>query len=239
MLLSAATNQTVAEHGKTGANGLGTVCAHVLTAVTGRGAPVVLGVDVGEYIDAIAAVGLLILVCATRRARRLRAADLAVPLPWLVGFLAPTLMVRNHQIYYAYEPLIGLVLLVGVWLADVGPRARRAWTVAVVLLVIGGIASNRAALYDWQFTARYAEKIRGPVVEAYRDAAPESIVVVTRERPFWRWVLTADDLGPMLPALLHRPEMRVRVTTRDDPSAGAAAIVFDADADFRRLTPGE
>ncbi len=236
MLGSAGTNLSFARHERTGASGVGTVIA----AATRWTAPAIGTLDAADWIDAAAAVALVALVATTWRTTRLRARTVLVPAVWIAVFTAPTFLVGNLQVYYAYEPLAGAALLLGVVLARAEPRLVRAWIVAVAIVAVAGVASNRAATYDWQYAARGAETIRAPVLDAYADVSIDAVTFVTTRPEFWRWTLTADNKAPMVQALMRRPALKVWVAAPGEPTLIVGrALVIDADAGHTRISGPE
>jgi hypothetical protein len=233
---SALSNLSVGWHDKTGAPGFGSL-------LVGREPPRIAGaIDVAEAIDAIAGIALMLVAALSLRRARIDWRRLVGPVAWMAAFFVPPLLTRNVQIYYAYEPLAAAAVLLGIVLAATDAATLRVWTVLVAAIAVAGLASNRAALYDWQFAADSAAKLRAAVIEPYRGSSSlRSLTFVTRDVPFWRWVLTADDKAPMLEFLLERPGLPVRVLDRgvlvDAPRLDPTHLVLDADADFARVAP--
>jgi len=170
---------------------------------------------------------LMALLLITLIAGRSRA--LLVPLVWIAAYFAPTLLNRNQQIYYAYEALAGVALLVGLCL-DRFPRLRWAWAAALVVIFANGLVSNYQSDYNWQLSARAAKTLKGPLIEKYRGRAPDEIVFVTASRPFWEFTLQR----PMLEELLHAPQLDVRFAGRSEGlKPRINQLIFDLD----RLSP--
>lgn len=233
---SALTNLSVARHDRTGASGIGTIVARGFAAVTGHAPPSVGAIDGAEMIDALAAVAVVALMVVTWWKVRPRSPALAIPIVWIAAFLAPTFLIGNFQIYYAYEPLAGAVLLLGIVLASAERGLRVAWTIALAAIAVAGIASNRAGLYDWQFAAKMAGTLQEPLLARYATTPFDGVTFVTTDPAFWRWTLTADDKAPMIPALMDRPSLRVSVGPAGDARpASDRHLVLDADAAFARL----
>ncbi len=232
VFLSALANASAGWHDKTGAAGLGTLVGRVVAKPADGPA---------DVIDAVFGGAVAALLATTVVSTRRRWRALVAPAVWIAAFFVPPLLVRNLQIYYAYEPLSGAAVLLGVALVEADPRLLRAWSAAVVAITIAGAASNHFALYDWQFAADSAGRIQRPVLAAYRGREIRSLSFVTSDVPFWRWVLTADDKAPMLEFLLARPGLPVRVYDRSAldhpmPSLNAADVALDADAGFAAIT---
>lgn len=133
---------------------------------------------------------------------------LIVPVVWIGLYLFPYFLIRNHQVYYHQESLVGVVLLVGICL----DRARRpllmTWLVVVGLIEINGFISNRRSYYYWQETADRAQIVK-PIVESEKGNPPKHIVFVSSPalRGFWTFAI-GDRL---VPQLLGSPDTRVDV----------------------------
>ena len=240
ILLSAVTNTSVAWHDKTGASGIGSVIA----ALSARLQPVTGRLELSEWIDGIACVAFLVLLALTVARSRPARCAVAFGGTWVLAFFVAPIFVRNLQIYYVYESLAGLAVLLGVILDHASRRLLMAWTVAVAAIGVAGAASNARALYDWQYAADSARKIEVAVLQAYRGRPLQSMTLVTADPFFWRWVLTADGKAPMIETLLDRPGLRVSVLDRSDTAMlpvdlDDTHVVLDADAGFvpLRLDP--
>lgn len=236
---SAFSNLSLGWHDKTGASGWGSLLAPLLPARPWD-VDVFGTLDLPAAVDALAGLGLVAVVVATLRRARLPPRRLAAPVVWMLAFFAPPLLTRNVQIYYAYEPLAGAALALGMVLAVLSRRMLIVWSVMLAAIGLAGFAGTRASAYDWQFAAEAAAKLQGPVLQRFRGQPLASLTFVTRDVPFWRWVLTADDNAPMLEFLLDRPGLPVHVLDRralaDAPARlSPSHVVLDADADFARI----
>jgi hypothetical protein len=225
--LSALTNASFGWHDKTGAPGVGTLVAHLLPGGVADGA---------NTVDAVVGTVVLLVLAASvvlgRRARR----GFVVPAVWMAAFFAPPILVRNVQVYYAYEPLAGAAVLLAVAWSATSARCRRVVAATIAVVAAGGVASNHFALYDWQFAADSARMIV-PVIADHRGTEVRSVSIVTADVPFWRWTLTADLKAPMIEFLLGRPGTPVRFYDRAAlaaaiPPLDRAHLVLDADAGF-------
>jgi hypothetical protein len=155
---------------------------------------------------------------------------LLVPLVWIGLYLAPVFLIRNHQVYYYQEPLVGLVLLIGISLERANRALLITWVVIVVLIVSNGFLSNRRSLYDWEYTAQLAEKVK-PFVDSQRSNPPKSIVFMTSAQQRDLWVFTLRE--PFVPHLLGSPNTNVRIADR-------ALIGYDpASETFARPQPND
>jgi hypothetical protein len=167
---------------------------------------------------------------------------LLLPLAWLGLYLGPTLLVRNVQLYYVYEPLAGAAVLLGVCMDRVGRRLLGIWGLVLVLIGVNGAISNYNSSYHWQAAASAAQQVAAPVLAAHRGEPLDSITFMTARQGFWRWVLTADSKGPMLPVLLGRPTLQVRFIGYEGLPGGQAVadpanLFVDIDNGFSTLGP--
>jgi hypothetical protein len=72
----------------------------------------------------------------------------------------------------------------------------------------------------------------------------ESITFVTDDPSFWRWALTAEGYGPMIPEILGLPSLSVRVVDYRSLSdvvleSDERNLVFDIDNDFVAFLPAD
>ena len=159
-----------------------------------------------------------------------RSRALIFPLVWIAAYFTPTLLNRNLQIYYAYEALAGIALLVALCLDRSPRRLQWAWIAALVVVFANGLVSNYKSDYNWQMSARAAGSLQKPLIERYRGRAPKELVFATASRPFWEFTLQR----PMLQELLHAPQLEVRFADRRDiPQPAPNHLIFDLD---RRIT---
>jgi hypothetical protein len=176
--------------------------------------------------------------CVRRRFGR----AMVLPLVWIGAYLAPTLLVRNEQLYYMYLPLAGVAVLLGMCLDRASAGLRRLWAVALVAIGALGLVSNSTSLYTWQFAANGSAQIRQPVLETQRGKPLDSLTFVTDSRALWRWTLMADGIGPMLPYLLDLPDLKVEVLDYFEAGTRTFTIddrnpVYDIDAGFQAYDP--
>jgi hypothetical protein len=181
---------------------------------------------------------VLLVLAGTLWAARARWRAWLFPLAWIALYFGPTLLTRNAQMYYLYEPLAGAAVLLAVCLDGARARWLRTWTVALVLIALSGAMSNHASAYHWQTTANAAQQIQRPVIEAHRGEPLESITFVTNQRNWWASVLS----GPMVPELLGLPHLQLRMADYADlPAYQALAnernLVFDVDNGW--VAPGD
>ncbi|OQZ04276.1 MAG: hypothetical protein B6D36_11980 [Planctomycetes bacterium UTPLA1] len=129
---------------------------------------------------------------------------------WIAAYFGPTLLTRNLQMYYMYEPLAGAAVLLAISLDRAGWLVRFLWAPALVLIMLNGNLSNQNSNYHWQFAARGTRQIERPVIKVFRDHPLESMTFLTANPEHWRWALAAGGIGPMVPELLRQPGLVVR-----------------------------
>jgi len=213
--------------GTTGAGGLGYAVQPALRQ---------MGLD-GRWVDAVLYVGFLGMVIVTLYRGRRVGWPLLFPLVWIAAYFGPTLLTRNIQLYYMYEPLAGAAVLLGMCLAQATRGLLHTWVATLCLIGLNGAINNYASLYHWEFVASRAQLADQAIVGLYRGAPLESLTLVTAQRPFWEYTLMGDFKGPMLPERLGRPDLKVRFADRAELPARAAAAdernpVFDLDNEF-------
>lgn len=151
----------------------------------------------------------ILLIVLTLVAGRRAGWKLVFPLVWIAGYFAPTLLTRNLQMYYMYEPMAGAVVLLAICLDAARPWLKAVWLPMVLFIGINGYLSNQRSLYHWQFAARGTRQFEKPLVESYRGKPLDSVTFLTRSPEHWNWALMAGMKGPMVPELLERPRLRV------------------------------
>lgn len=151
--------------------------------------------------------GLIALTVAAGRRAKWR---LLIGSMWIAAYFCPTLLTRNLQMYYMYEPLAGAVVLLALCLDRCGWFVRILWAPALILVTLNGHLSNQSSLYHWQFAARGTGQIEKPVIDAFRDKPLKSMTFLSANPEHWRWALAAGGIGPMVPELLHQPNLDVR-----------------------------
>jgi hypothetical protein len=189
-------------------------------AMGARGMSGVLAGD-SEAVEIASGAGLWLLIIHTLWRARSRWRLLIVPVVWICSYLFPVFLIRNHQVYYHQESLVGLALLVGICLDLAKPRLLVTWYVVVALIATNGFISNRRSYYHWQFTAHRAEIVK-PIVASHKDRPPKSIVFVTSPQSleFWRFTIG----GPLVPQLLGSPDTRVTVVDSAGPIMPGAQV---------------
>ncbi|HEY7066182.1 MAG TPA: hypothetical protein VII06_32215 [Chloroflexota bacterium] len=167
---------------------------------------------------------------------------LLIPLVWIAAYLGPTLLTRNIQMYYMYEPLAGAAVLLAMCLGHARRRWINLWTVALAVIVVNAAASNYTSVYHWQFAARAAGMIAGPVVQVYRGEPLRSVTFMAGSQPFWQYVLTADGKAPMVAELLKQPHLRVAVlhpaAVQGQVPTDGRDLLVDIDHGFTVVPPG-
>lgn len=237
-------NLSIAPSGATGAAGLGSwltiksdrMGAWFSTPQYGSVQMICLG-------DALLYLGLISLLGFTIFQARDRARKFLFPVAWIIVYFAPTLLTRNFQMYYNYEPLAGMAVLLGICLDKSGKALGRIWIAAIFLIGINGALSNYNSQYHWQVAAEAARRAHVPVVERYRGSKVASITFATEQRDFWAFTLGGY---PMLAELLGQPGLKVNYISHDEIPAristlGAGNLLFDIDNGFleypRQLQP--
>jgi hypothetical protein len=192
-----------------------------------------------EIALALAFVGLL---AATLLVARVPRSAFALPAVWGAVYFAPTLLSRNEQMFYLNDLVFAFALLVGLCLDRLGRGWLVAWIVFVSLsaanAAIGNELSRRLASQDWVYTASRTE----PVLDAakrLRGRGVKTLAAVTGDPVLFEFALTADGLGPMLPELVHDPELTVFVAPRESvlpaESGDPGTVFLDADASFAEM----
>ena len=163
-----------------------------------------------ETIERWQFIGLLVLSAATIYAARKARGALLIGAVWIAAYFSPTLLTRNLQMYYMYEPMAGAAVLLAICLDRSGWSVRSLWAPALILIGFNGFLTNQASLYHWQFAARGTAQIKAPVIDTYRGKPLESITFLSANPEHWRWALAAGGIGPMVPELLYQPALDVR-----------------------------
>ena len=230
-------NLSLAFNGITGASGLGTW----LMMDAGRMGPFLSETVQGtitriSWGDAVQYLTLLAVLFATLLRGRRAGTALLFPLIWIVVYIGPTLLTRNLQMYYNYEPLAGVAVLLGICLDRADRRLLSVWCLAMVAIGVNGFVSNYTSLYGWQYVSNIAKKAEQPVIEAYRGRPIESFTFVTSEKPLLQFALGSDNY-PMLPELMKLPALQVRYVSREELPAqlshkNSSNLFFDSDNGF-------
>lgn len=234
LLISAVANVSFTNNGVTGASGLGRWLTVEFPQTN-------LRVALGDVILAAGWITLLIILVSVA-IRKQAGRILLFPFTWVILYAGPTLLTRNLQIYYMYEPLAGIAVLLGLCLTYAGQRLRIAWIVALVLVAGNGLISNYTSLYSWQFAANAASQAYEAVRAEYHGQSLKSITFITASKPFWQWTLTADYQGPLLPYLLRQRDLRVHFMDytelrQHQPQPDDANLYFDLDNGFIAYHP--
>ena len=127
---------------------------------------------------------------------------LILPAVWIALYVSPIFLIRNHQVYYYQDSLVGLVLMIGICLDRVRRPLVAVWCFVVAAVAINGFVANRRSYYDWQYAADYVEQLR-PKFEEWRSNPPTSVTYVSPPE----WIdLTRWTLGdPLTQHLTGRP----------------------------------
>jgi hypothetical protein len=164
-------------------------------------------------VEAALCAGLWLLILFTLWRGRSSGRLLVVPVVWIGLYLSPIFLIRNHQLWYYQEPLVGLALLIGICLERAKRPLLTTWWIVVALIAINGFISNQRSHYGWQYAATQAETIIKPILLSQKPNPAKSIVFVTTpgRRDYWDLVIG----GPMIPQLLAAPDMTVDVVASD------------------------
>src|SRR5262249_7710282 len=119
----------------TGAGGLGTLLPRLGAAIPRLGARIQALAPVVEHALFLACMGL---VGLTLWQGRRAGWALLFPLLWIAAYFGPTLLTRNIQMYYLYEPVAGAAVLLALCLDRSDRRLRKAWVVALLLIAANG-----------------------------------------------------------------------------------------------------
>lgn len=196
------------------------------------------GIERWQFI-AMSVLSLLTLIAA----RKARGAML-IGVVWIAVYFGPTLLTRNLQMYYMYEPMAGAAVLLAICLDRAGWIVRSLWAPALFLIGFNGHLSNQASLYHWQFATRGTAQIEKPVIDVYRGKPLESITFLSASPDHWRWALAAGGIGPMVPELLHQPGLDVRFISYEsvgelEGRVDVENIVVDIDNGMTLYDPAE
>ncbi|HEY4248074.1 MAG TPA: hypothetical protein VGM64_14580 [Lacunisphaera sp.] len=169
-------------------------------------------------------------------------AKLLFPSIWSAAYLAPTLLVKNVNVYYHWEPMMGVAVLLTLLMDAAGSKFSCAIGLPFLALIgISGYLSNESPSYHWAFISRRTAMVENAIVEPYRNAPLSGITFVAQANQllFWRFSL-AD---PMMQQLLHKPALEIRYSTYADVAnrrvvADPTNLVLDAEHDFTPLVPG-
>jgi hypothetical protein len=172
-----------------------------------------------QIAEIVLCVALWLLILFTLWQRRSAWRVLIVPIVWMGLYLSPIFLIRNHQVYYYQEPLVGVALLVGICLDRAKHPRLIAWAVVVALIAINGFISNRRSYYTWEYCADRAEVVK-PIVAAEKPNPPKRLYLVASPESsgFWNF----DVGGAFIPHLLGSPDTKVYVvssTATVDPQA--------------------
>jgi hypothetical protein len=194
---------------------LATVGNFSLTSPGRMGQPGLTGVLAGnsKAVECALCMGLWLLIIYTVWKARSEWRVMIAPIAGIGLYLLPTFLIRNHQVYYYQEPLVGTVILIGICLDRVQRPPLKIWFAVIALIAINGFISSRRSYYDWQFAADRAEVVK-PLVASQKNNPPKSIVIVTppEDRDFWFFTLRE----PMISHLLGSPATHVELVSRPE-----------------------
>lgn len=215
-----------------GAAGLGSLAAR-LSPTWANGSAAI------ERLFFVGFVGILIVTVVQGRRAGWK---LLLPLTWIAACVGPSLLIRNSQLYYFYEGIAGVALLLAICLDSLPRFLQRVWIALVGLIGIGGVYSNYGSYNTWQYLSDIVGEVATPLQRIYRDRPVDAITFVTRPkaRAMWQFALTADGKGPLLPELLQKPDLRLSFSDRETLSRSEVqedALHVVVDVDQRRIRP--
>lgn len=188
--------------------------------------------------------GFILLLALTLFAGRRAKWRLVIGAVWIAAYFGPTLLTRNLQMYYMYEPLAGAAVLLAISLDRAGWLVRFVWAPTLILVMLNGNLSNQNSNYHWQFAARGTRQIERPVIEEFRGHPLESMTFLAAKPEHWRWALAAGGIGPMVPELLRQPGLVVRFVGYDSAATLEGKVddrnvVIDIDNGMARYDPAD
>ena len=230
VLISTLGNLSLTPGGITGASGLGALFTTTLQD----------GMTRRSWGDSALCVGLLTLFIVMLVRGRAAGRRLIFPFALIMLYFAPTLLTRNMQMYYHYESVAAMSILIGLCLDRINGRLLIVSSVAIIIIGVNGAISNYRSLYAWQFVADKAGQVRAPVVERYRGQSIESITFITSERSLWQFAL-GSEAYPLLPELMNLPGLKINYISRQEltvrrTQTNAANLLFDINNGFADYT---
>jgi hypothetical protein len=207
-------------------------------------------------------IAFLVLGCVlllwTTTAGILRKKWYSFALIWAIIIMAPTLLIGNRQIYYIYESVAAVAVLLAMCL-DRGLPGRgsllSAWTLALLLIGVNGYATNKNAEVQWWKGAQViSEKVNEQVFAPNRGSPIRSLTIITptpRLAEVVTWLINPGAFPEqlMMPRILMSREIKeFKVVTaemysrQDWRPQGAWDIVYGLDAgtpeySFSRVEP--
>ena len=140
---------------------------------------------------------------------------LLVPVVWIASFIVPTFLIGQNQVYYIYESMAGLAMLLGVSLDGVSGRRRSVlglWVGVLLLMAWTGLIQSRSIeSYAWRSCADDAERVY-EIVSAQEESRIRSVLVIASDPQRminWNYCVAANGNGPMLPYLLGDADLKV------------------------------
>lgn len=149
----------------------------------------------------------------------------AFSLVWAIVIISPTFLVGNIQIYYIYESVAAIALLLAMALDCHTPKRQFLLTLwAPVLLAIGinGYAHNQNVdAMVWRFVANRVSRINEQIFVPNRNAPVRSLTVIvpTQEQiAFMRYLIwpPGQRQQAMLRSLLTTNEIELRIISYED-----------------------
>ena len=162
--------------------------------------------------------------------------------------IAPTFLVRMNIIYYVYEAVAGVAILVAFSL-DQQSSGRKAvvsmWAVMLLIFGLNGAAHNwNIDIYAWRFVTEITQDINQKIFLPNRSKKIDSLTILTPDQDqavFMQYVINPDGNQAVIRALLSPTPITLAIkpldqVTRKDKKAGPNDLVYEmtADRQFRK-----
>ena len=164
---------------------------------------------------------------------------LLIPLVWIGSFIGPTFLIGQNQIYYIYESMAGLAMLLAMSLDGVGRRSGTVFGLWVGVLLLTGwsgfIHGQSVDSYAWRGCTDDAERLYELLSDQEKSRVDAVFVVVSDPQRAinWSYCVGAKN-GPMLPYLLGDADLTVEFGDSDSVAtvrahAGPKTIILVED----------
>ena len=172
-------------------------------------------------------------------------------LVWAAVFIGPTLLIRNNQIYYIYEPVAAIALFVAAALDCKSlDRNKLAGLWAVLILGIGlngWVHNQNVSSYAWRWVANQASTANREVFVPNQGRPVRSLTLVTdtlEQANFVRYLLDppmtpSGSNQAMLKALLSPQVSKYRTMVNDSSVENVLRDAGPYDLIYRRRDSGE
>ena len=109
-------------------------------------------------------------------------------LVWAVVIIFPTFLIGNIQIYYIYEPVAALAILLSMCV-DYDIFGRRAllvaWSFMLMIIAINGFALNQnVAVYWWRYVADQGEVVNRQIFTPNKELPINSLTIITPSQDY-------------------------------------------------------